>query len=98
MVWVVTFGLWNVGESPADVRRAELVARVNQTIRGDYKIAMLSMKGGVGKTTTTVGLGSTFASLRGDHVVAADANPDRAPWVLGYRRKPWRRCGICSTT
>jgi len=83
LVWVLTFGLWNLGESPADVRRDELVARVNQTIRGDYKIAMLSMKGGVGKTTTTVGLGSTFASLRGDHVVAADANPDRG--TLGAR-------------
>jgi len=83
LVWIVTFGLWNLGESPADARRAELVARVNQTIRGDYKIAMLSMKGGVGKTTTTVGLGSTFASLRGDHVVAADANPDRG--TLGAR-------------
>ncbi len=83
LVWVVTFGLWNVGESPAEVRRAQLVARVNQPIRGDYKIAMLSMKGGVGKTTTTVGLGSTFASLRGDHVVAADANPDRG--TLGAR-------------
>jgi len=83
LVWVLTFGLLNLGESPADVRRAQLVARVNQTIRGDYKIAMLSMKGGVGKTTTTVGLGSTFASLRGDHVVAADANPDRG--TLGAR-------------
>jgi len=83
LVWIVTFGLLNLGESPADVRRAQLVARVNQTIRGDYKIAMLSMKGGVGKTTTTVGLGSTFASLRGDHVVAADANPDRG--TLGAR-------------
>jgi len=83
LVWVLTFGLANLGESPADVRRAQLVARVNQTIRGDYKIAMLSMKGGVGKTTTTVGLGSTFASLRGDHVVAADANPDRG--TLGAR-------------
>jgi len=82
-VRVATFGLLNVGESPAEVRRAELVARVNQPIRGDYKIAMLSMKGGVGKTTTTVGLGSTFASLRGDHVVAADANPDRG--TLGAR-------------
>jgi len=83
LVRVATFGLLNVGESPAEVRRAQLVARVNQPIRGDYKIAMLSMKGGVGKTTTTVGLGSTFASLRGDHVVAADANPDRG--TLGAR-------------
>ena len=38
---------------------------------------MLSLKGGVGKTTTTAALGATFASLRGDRVVAVDANPDR---------------------
>ena len=38
---------------------------------------MLSLKGGVGKTTTTVGLGATLATLRGDRVIAVDANPDR---------------------
>lgn len=69
--------LINPGESPADTQRRELIARVNQPLRGCYKIAMLSLKGGVGKTTTTTTLGSTFASLRGDRVVAVDANPDR---------------------
>ncbi len=67
----------NLGESAEDVHRRELIARINQPLRGCYKIAMLSLKGGVGKTTTTVTLGSTFASLRGDRVVAVDANPDR---------------------
>jgi MinD-like ATPase involved in chromosome partitioning or flagellar assembly len=67
----------NLGESQADIRRRELIARVNQPLRGCYKIAMLSLKGGVGKTTTTANLGSTFASLRGDRVIAVDANPDR---------------------
>ncbi|MEU5840319.1 AAA family ATPase [Rhodococcus sp. NPDC047139] len=57
-------------------RHDELVARIRQPISGDYRIAVLSLKGGVGKTTTTVGLGSTFASLRGDCVIAVDANPD----------------------
>ncbi len=76
MVHLVTGGGVNPGESPEDVRRRHLVERVNQPIRGDYKIAVLSLKGGVGKTTTTVSLGSTFAALRGDHVVAIDANPD----------------------
>ncbi|MFD1044931.1 MinD/ParA family protein, partial [Kibdelosporangium lantanae] len=33
--------------------------------------------GGVGKTTVTTTLGSTFSSLRGDRVIAVDANPDR---------------------
>ncbi|MEQ0563178.1 AAA family ATPase [Amycolatopsis sp. NEAU-NG30] len=69
--------LINPGESPADTQRRDLIARVNQPLRGCYKIAMLSLKGGVGKTTVTTTLGSTFASLRGDRVVAVDANPDR---------------------
>jgi len=38
---------------------------------------VLSLKGGVGKTTTAVGLGATLATLRGDRVIAIDANPDR---------------------
>ncbi|MGH3437975.1 MAG: AAA family ATPase [Sciscionella sp.] len=67
----------NFGESAADAHRRELITRINQPLRGCYKIAMLSLKGGVGKTTTTTTLGSTFASLRGDRVIAVDANPDR---------------------
>jgi MinD-like ATPase involved in chromosome partitioning or flagellar assembly len=76
-VFVASGHLINVGESPADVQRRELITRVNQPLRGCYKIAMLSLKGGVGKTTTTTTLGSTFSSLRGDRVIAVDANPDR---------------------
>jgi MinD-like ATPase involved in chromosome partitioning or flagellar assembly len=76
-VYVGTGKLVNPGESPADTRRRDLIARVNQPLRGCYKIAMLSLKGGVGKTTVTTTLGATFASLRGDRVVAVDANPDR---------------------
>ena len=77
MVYVLSGRLINPGESPADIRRRELTARVNQPLLGCYKIAMLSLKGGVGKTTMTATLGATFASLRGDRVVAVDANPDR---------------------
>ncbi len=76
-VFVASGHLINVGESPSDVQRRELITRVNQPLRGCYKIAMLSLKGGVGKTTTTTTLGSTFSSLRGDRVIAVDANPDR---------------------
>ena len=36
----------------------------------------MSLKGGVGKTTTTVALGGVFAQTRGDRVIAIDANPD----------------------
>lgn len=76
-VYVASGHTVNPGESPADVERRELIARINQPLHGCYKIAMLSLKGGVGKTTTTTTLGSTFASLRGDRVIAVDANPDR---------------------
>jgi MinD-like ATPase involved in chromosome partitioning or flagellar assembly len=76
-LFVGTGGLVNPGESPGDAARRELIARVNQPLHGCYKIAMLSLKGGVGKTTMTATLGSTFASLRGDRVIAVDANPDR---------------------
>ncbi|SMG07048.1 MinD-like ATPase involved in chromosome partitioning or flagellar assembly [Rhodococcus rhodochrous J3] len=70
-------------EGGGSERREDLVARIRQPIPGDYRIAVLSLKGGVGKTTTTVGLGSTFASLRGDCVIAVDANPDFG--TLGQR-------------
>ncbi|MFI9813141.1 MinD/ParA family ATP-binding protein [Saccharothrix variisporea] len=86
-VHAMTGGLVNLGESPADVRRRELIARINQPLRGCYKIAMLSLKGGVGKTTTTTTLGSTFSSLRGDRVIAVDANPDRGTLALKVPRE-----------
>ncbi len=65
------------GESPKVLRHNTLVTQVRQPLRGCYRIAMLSQKGGVGKTTITASLGATFASERGDRVVAVDANPDR---------------------
>jgi MinD-like ATPase involved in chromosome partitioning or flagellar assembly len=76
-VFLATRGALNLGESPAEVHRRELIARINQPLQGCYKVAMLSLKGGVGKTTITATLGATLASLRGDRVVAVDANPDR---------------------
>jgi MinD-like ATPase involved in chromosome partitioning or flagellar assembly len=39
-------------------------------------IAVLSPKGGVGKTTLTALLGGLFAHLRRDRIVAVDSNPD----------------------
>ncbi|WP_374108858.1 AAA family ATPase [Pseudonocardia sp. ICBG1293] len=76
-VYVLTGGLVNPGESPAELHRRDLVSRANRPLISSHKIAMLSLKGGVGKTTVTATLGATFASHRGDRVVAVDANPDR---------------------
>ncbi len=69
-------GLINLGESKSEQQVHEMMARIRQPIRGDFRVAVLSLKGGVGKTTMSVGLGSVFASLRGDRVIAVDANPD----------------------
>lgn len=77
-IFEVTGGLVRAPESAAERRRRELTARARTPVTGGHhRVAVLSLKGGVGKTTTTVGLGSTLASLRGDRVIAVDANPDR---------------------
>ena len=71
-------GLVRAPQSATDQRRKDLMARARTPVaEGHHRIAVLSLKGGVGKTTTTVGLGATLASLRGDRVIAVDANPDR---------------------
>jgi MinD-like ATPase involved in chromosome partitioning or flagellar assembly len=69
--------LINLGEGPKAIHHNNLLGQVNRPLQGCYRIALLSLKGGVGKTTITATLGATFASIRGDRVVAVDANPDR---------------------
>ena len=72
-----TGGHINLGDSRKDRAQEDLLSRIRQPILGDFRIAVLSIKGGVGKTTTTLGLGSAFALVRRDRVIAVDANPDR---------------------
>jgi MinD-like ATPase involved in chromosome partitioning or flagellar assembly len=77
-VYRASGGLIHIGESAENLRRRELVDRVRTPVAGGHqRVAVLSLKGGVGKTTVTVGLGATLASLRGDRVIAVDGNPDR---------------------
>ncbi|HEU0192244.1 MAG TPA: AAA family ATPase [Mycobacterium sp.] len=77
LLYVLSGNLINVGESPRTIRCNDLAVQANRPLTGCYRIAVLSLKGGVGKTTVTATLGATFASIRGDRVVAVDANPDR---------------------
>lgn len=77
VLYLASGRLINLGESPKAVHYNNLLAQVNRPLQGCYRIALLSLKGGVGKTTITATLGATFASIRGDRVVAVDANPDR---------------------
>ena len=77
-VYKASGGVIHPGESPHELRRRELLARARTPVAGGHhRVAVMSLKGGVGKTTTTVGLGATLASVRGDRVIAVDANPDR---------------------
>lgn len=76
MLYNVTGGHWNVGDSQQDLEHDQLLEKIRRPLRGDYRIAVMSLKGGVGKTTTTVALGGVFSSIRHDRVIAIDANPD----------------------
>jgi MinD-like ATPase involved in chromosome partitioning or flagellar assembly len=67
----------------AERARRELAARIATPITGCRRVAVFTLKGGVGKTTTTVGLGNTFATHRADRVVAVDGSPDAG--TLGAR-------------
>jgi putative peptide zinc metalloprotease protein len=79
----MTAGLVNPGPSEAEEYESELLKRVRAPIADTRRVAVISRKGGVGKTTTTLMLGHTFAEYRGDRVVAFDGNPDAGS--LGYR-------------
>ncbi|WP_407685642.1 MinD/ParA family ATP-binding protein [Mycobacterium sp. HUMS_1102779] len=46
--------------------------RIRTPVGGAFAIAVLNLKGGVGKTSVVEALGSAFARVRDDHVVAVD--------------------------
>lgn len=71
----ITFKTLNPGESPAERHVRELTERIRRHIRRQYVIAVVSGKGGVGKTTMTASIGGVFREMRPDNVVAIDAAP-----------------------
>ncbi|MGI5126423.1 AAA family ATPase [Pseudonocardia sp. CA-107938] len=75
-VYDLTGGRWNPGPGAEAAARTERLRRIQRPLRGCHRIAVLSVKGGVGKTTVAAMLGLTFAELRGDRVLTIDANPD----------------------
>lgn len=69
-------GTMNPGPSPQQRRWVDVMTRLGTPVHGSHRIAVISLKGGVGKTTVAAGLALTLAQHRGDRVVALDANPD----------------------
>ncbi|CDO87776.1 MinD/ParA family ATP-binding protein [Mycobacterium triplex] len=58
------------GKDAEDERR--LRERATAVVGGAFPIAVLNLKGGVGKTAVVEALGSTLAEARGDRVIAVD--------------------------
>jgi MinD-like ATPase involved in chromosome partitioning or flagellar assembly len=75
-LYAASGGRINPGRSPQESARVELVHRIRRPLPAPHRVAVVSVKGGVGKTTVAACLGLVLAELRGDRVVALDANPD----------------------
>ncbi len=73
-VYACTGGLVNLGAGPHERQLRDWKARVTANIPGNYQIASVSVKGGVGKTRVAAGVGTVFAAERGEHPIAIDAD------------------------
>jgi MinD-like ATPase involved in chromosome partitioning or flagellar assembly len=71
-----TGGLVNPGPGAAELRERDLLHRIRRPLMQSHRIAVTSIKGGVGKTTVSTLLGLVMAEHRGDRVIVLDANPD----------------------
>ncbi|MBT2534297.1 MinD/ParA family protein [Arthrobacter sp. ISL-48] len=80
-IYSLTGGAWNLGPGSKQRQEDELGRRISRQLQGSYNTAVLSLKGGIGKTSTTVGVGLTLAEYRGDAPCAIDANPDSGDLV-----------------
>lgn len=66
----------NLGRSPDELYEMDLHGRIRRNARDSYQIGVFGLKGGVGKTAVTVALGSALSDVRGDRILAIDADPD----------------------
>lgn len=74
---------FKIGGRKEEAERQRKLELIRTPVLSCYRIAVISLKGGVGKTTTTTALGSTLATERQDKILAIDANPDAG--TLGRR-------------
>jgi MinD-like ATPase involved in chromosome partitioning or flagellar assembly len=71
-----TGGLVNPGPGAAELSDRDILHRIRRPLVQSHRIAVTSIKGGVGKTTVSTLLGLVLAEHRGDRVIVLDANPD----------------------
>ena len=74
--WVYLLTRINLGLSPDELYEMDLHSRIRRNARDSYQIGVFGLKGGVGKTAVTVALGSSLSTIRGDRILAIDADPD----------------------
>lgn len=74
--WIYLLTRINLGLSPDELYEMDLHARIRRNARDSYQIGVFGLKGGVGKTAVTVVLGSALSRVRGDRILAIDADPD----------------------
>jgi MinD-like ATPase involved in chromosome partitioning or flagellar assembly len=77
------------GQSQAEQSEQDRYDRIRRPLPTMYQVAMVSVKGGVGRTTTAVALASVFAKLRPDRVLAVDANPHFGDLATRSVRHPY---------
>jgi MinD-like ATPase involved in chromosome partitioning or flagellar assembly len=71
-----TGSAWRSSRPPRDAqRRPELIQRTRRPLSRSHQVAVLALKGGVGRTTIAALLGLTLAEHRDDRVVVLDATP-----------------------
>jgi MinD-like ATPase involved in chromosome partitioning or flagellar assembly len=83
-----TFGLVKPGPGAQELRYREAVATIQRSLPGPRTVVVVNPKGGASKTTATMLLAATFATLRGGYTLAWDNNETRG--TLGWRAVPAR--------
>jgi MinD-like ATPase involved in chromosome partitioning or flagellar assembly len=77
----------HLGSSRGEIYELELRDRARAPLGSAFPIAVLSLKGGVGKTSVVEALGSTFADARTDRVIAVDVDAGDLADRHGYRNQ-----------
>lgn len=77
----------NIAPGKDEVYELSLQERVQRIVRTTFPMAVIGVKGGVGKTVVTEALGSTFSTIRGDRVIAVDLDPDAGNLIARHGRE-----------